>query len=99
MRSFHMSVEEKAEVWRRTREGMSVRALSRAMGRATGSIHNYMLASGGVRPPVRCRAGNRLSLTEREEIFRALAAGESLRAVAKRLGRAPSTVCREVTRN
>jgi IS30 family transposase len=36
---------------------------------------------------------------EREEIFRGLATGESLRAIATRLGRSASTVCREVNRN
>ncbi len=45
------------------------------------------------------RSPLRLSLAEREEISRGLAAGESLRAIARRLGRAPSTVSREVTRN
>ncbi len=42
------------------------------------------------------RSALRLSLAEREEISRGLAAGVSLRAIARRLGRAPSTVCREV---
>ena len=41
----------------------------------------------------------RLSLAEREEISRGLAAGESLRSIARRLGRAPSTVSREVAAN
>ncbi len=41
----------------------------------------------------------RLSLAEREEISRGLAAGASLRAVAAGLGRAPSTVSREVAGN
>lgn len=37
----------------------------------------------------------RLSLAEREEISRGLAAGESLRAIGRRLSRAPSTISRE----
>ena len=40
-----------------------------------------------------------LSLTEREEISRAIAAGESLRVIAGRLGRAASAVSRELARN
>jgi IS30 family transposase len=47
-------------------------------------------------PRERVRSPLRLSLTEREEISRGVAAGESLRAIAGRLGRAPSTVSREV---
>jgi IS30 family transposase len=45
------------------------------------------------------RSPLRLSTAEREEISRGLAAGESLRVIAGRLARAPSTVSREVARN
>jgi len=55
--------------------------------------------TGGVRPVPRRRWELRLSLDEREEISRGLAAGRSLRAIAAGLGRAPSTVSREVSRN
>ena len=48
-------------------------------------------------PPVeRVRSALRLSLAEREEISRGLVADQSCRAIARRLGRAPSTVSREV---
>ena len=40
-----------------------------------------------------------LSSQEREEISRRLAQGQSLRAISRRLRRAPSTVSREVARN
>ncbi len=50
-------------------------------------------------PAPRRRWELRLSLAEREEISRGLAAGESLRAIAAGWGRAPSTVSREITRN
>ena len=40
----------------------------------------------------------RLSLMEREELSRMLAAGHSLRATAQALGRAPSTVSHELAR-
>ena len=49
--------------------------------------------------PERKRSPLRLSLAEREEISRGVAAGESLRSIAKRLGRAPSTVSREIAAN
>src|SRR3989338_11169006 len=41
----------------------------------------------------------RLTNAEREEMSRGLAQGESISAIARRLGRAPSTVSREVGRN
>ena len=43
--------------------------------------------------------GRCLSFTEREEIALGRAAGESLRSIAGRLGRSPSTICRERARN
>ena len=56
-------------------------------------------SSGGVRPAVRRRSIRQLSLVEREEISRGVAAGESLRVIGRRLGRAPSTISRELARN
>ena len=43
--------------------------------------------------------GSRLSVAEREEIAIGLACRQSVRQIAARLGRAPSTVSREVARN
>ena len=62
-------------------------------------IRQYVGLTGGIRSRERTRAAVRLPACEREEISRGLAAGESLRCIAGRLGRAPSTVSREVTRN
>jgi IS30 family transposase len=69
------------------------------MSKRGPSVRAFVLQTGGVqqRPPQ--RAVRSLSAVEREEISRGIAAGESCRAVARRLGRAPSTVSREVTRN
>jgi IS30 family transposase len=59
-----------------------------------------MLApTGGIRPPPRRRSRLALALAEREEISRGIACKLSLRAIATRPGRAPSTVSREVDRN
>ncbi|MFC2153141.1 transposase [Actinomycetota bacterium] len=52
-----------------------------------------------MRPRQRCRGSRQLSLAEREEISRGLAAGESMRSIASGLGRAPSTISRELTRS
>jgi len=94
-----MSVAEKLEIWRLLRAGASFRVIGRQLGRSDASIQQYVGLTGGVRPRERCRAANQLSLGEREEISRGMAAGESVRAVARRLGRAPSTVSRELVRN
>ena len=90
---------ERVEVWDRRRAGESNRSIGRRLGRSAASIRAFVEASGGVRPAVRRRSVRHLSLVEREEISRGVAAGESLRGIGRRLGRAPSTLSREVARN
>ena len=94
-----MSEAEKTHIWNQRRDGVSFRIIGRQLGRSNASVRDYVLATGGVRPAARCRAPGQLCLAEREEISRQLAVGLSLRAIAKALGRSPSTVCREVNRN
>jgi Helix-turn-helix domain len=94
-----LSAEEVDEVWRRWRSGEAVKVLARAMRRHPSTVRDLLKRCGGVRPARRRRGELRLSLAEREEISRGLAAGRSLRAIAAGLGRAPSTVSREVTNN
>ncbi len=63
------------------------------------SIQRILAQTGGNRPPTRCRSRLALSLAEREEISRGVVAGRSIRSIAAALGRAPSTVSREIRRN
>lgn len=70
--------------------GRRSRLLSRQMRRHPSTVRDLLKRCGGVRLPVRRRSAWRLSLAEREEISRGLAAGESLRSIAARLRRAPS---------
>ena len=90
---------EVAEVWERRHAGEANRSIGRRLGRSGAAIRALVEASGGVRPAVRHRSMRQLSQTEREEISRGVAAGESLRVIAARLGRAPSTISRELGRN
>ena len=90
---------EVGEVWERRQEGESNRSIGRRLGRSGASIRALVESTGGVRPAVRYRSRRQLSQLEREEISRGVAAGESLRVIAGRLGRAVSTVSRELTRN
>jgi DNA-binding CsgD family transcriptional regulator len=85
------------EIWERLKSGYAAKPTARALGISTSGVHGYLVRCGGIRPPVRRRASCRLSLAEREEISRGLATGLSLRAIAAGLGRAASTVSREVT--
>jgi IS30 family transposase len=73
--------------------------IARAVSRHVVTVAEFIRDAGGIRPPRVARSGVRLSLGEREEISRGLAAGVSIRAIARRLGRAPSTVSREMQRH
>src|SRR5215211_8227487 len=99
MRSWGLSAVEQDEVWQRWRRGESLRLIARRLGKRGPSVRAFVLQTGGVQCPPPRRAARALLLAEREEISRGLAAGESCRVIARRLGRAPSTVSREVARN
>jgi hypothetical protein len=93
-----LSFTERADMWSRWKAGYHVREIARVFGRDHGSIRGILLQRGGIAPRLRTRALVPLTLTEREDISRGIAAGESGRAIAERLGRAVSTVCREIGR-
>jgi IS30 family transposase len=75
---------------------MPIESIPAQVGRTLRTVHQVLARAGGIPPRVAVRSTLRLSLAEREEISRGLRAGESYRAIARRLGRAPSTVMREV---
>jgi IS30 family transposase len=91
-----LSAGDEDEIWRRMRAGHSMKPTARGLGLPTSTVRSYLVRCGGIRPVARRRSAGRLSLVEREEISRGLAAGLSLRVIAAGLGRAPSTVSREV---
>jgi IS30 family transposase len=90
------SPADEDEIWARLQAGHGARPTARALGLTAGGVRAYLVRCGGIRPAPRRRSPGRLSLAEREEISRGLAAGLSLRSIAAGLGRAPSTVSREV---
>ena len=94
-----LTLAEKAELWRRWRQGESLNAIGRALGRIAHVVRYEVARTGGIPPPVRHRARLALTLAEREVISRGLARGTSLRQISRQLRRAPSTVSREVRRH
>jgi len=94
-----LSPEVAEEIWVRLRAGHAAKPTARALGLSMGGVRAYLQRCGGIRPDPRCRAAGRLSFAEREEISRGLAAHRSFRAIAAGLGRAPSTISREVGGN
>ena len=91
--------EEKDRIWDMHQAGVPVKRIARTMGRQNVSLRKLISGSGGIRPRARVVNERHLSFAEREEISRGLAAERSLRAIAERLGRSASTICREVNAN
>ena len=90
---------EKTELWDRWQHGESTKVIGRAFGKHQASIYFQLAPFGGIRPTPRRRSRLALTLSEREEISRGIAGQRSLRSIATLLGRAPSTVSREISHN
>ena len=91
---------QKAELWERWKNGQSAAAISRALERKNKTgVERIVVLHGGIAPASRGRALAALRLEEREEISRGIAVGRSIRQIAQGLGRAASTVSREIRRN
>ena len=90
---------QKTELWTQWQQGLSLKAIGRALGKSSSSIYGQLAPYGGIRPAPRRRSGLALTVTEREEISRGIATYQSIRLIASLLGRSPSTVSREIGRN
>jgi transposase, IS30 family len=93
------SEEDRKTIWDMREAGVPVKRIAKHLDRQNSSLRRFIADHGGTRPTARERSELRLSLTEREEISRGLAAGLSIRSIAAGLERSPSTVCREVNAN
>ncbi len=98
-RRVYYSAAQRAEIWDRWQRGESMSSIGRRFDRQSSSVFSVISPSGGIRPADRTRGKQALSLKEREEISRGLSVRHSFRAIARQLGRAPSTISREVRRN
>jgi IS30 family transposase len=93
------TIEELTSLWESWKRGENLPQIARALSRQPMTILQVLRRRGGCAPKPRCRAAGALQMSEREDISRQLAAGASLREIARKLGRAPSTISREVARN
>jgi len=98
-RPWTITKAHREELWRRYKAGETILRIGRALGHRASYLYRVIQAAGGVAPAERSRSPRVLSFGEREEISRAIAAGESFRAIARRLNRAVSTISQEVARH
>ncbi len=93
------TMEQENTIWEMWRRGDSLSATGRVLGESVPQIGRFLRKSGGIRPLPRRRRASHLTAGEREEISRGIAAGDSARTIADKLGRSPSTIAREIARN
>lgn len=89
-------------MYARIREGLTVREAAVRAGVSEGRGMQWFREAGGVSPPMPPSAAvghHRLSFAEREDIAIWRAQGISVREIARRLGRSPGTVSKELARN
>lgn len=91
--------DKRQEVWERWKAGDSISVIAKAVGSPPGSIFSILLPFGGCYQAPQRRRVTALSVQEREEISRGVAAQESYRSIGRRLGRPASTISREIARN
>jgi IS30 family transposase len=95
----HYTESQKALMWERWQKGDTLHQIAQLFDRHHPSIARILGETGGIRPAPRRRSRMALTSAEREAISRAVVAGQSMRSIAALLGRAPSTVSREIKRN
>ena len=98
-RRIYYSETQRALMWERWRKGNSLQEIAQLFDRNHSAVARILAVTGGIQPPPRCRSRLALTSAEREEISRSLVSGNSIRSIATLLGRAPSTISRELKRN
>jgi IS30 family transposase len=89
----------KQQFWRAWRDGATFPVIARLVGTSAASAYRYANRYGGIPPRDRVRSRRALSAAERNVIANGVALGLSVREMGRRMGRAASTISRELTRN
>jgi len=94
-----VSGTQRVELWRRYKAGETVLRIAHALAQRPTNLYRVLEATGGIAPARRSRSSRVLSFGEREEISRGVAADDTFHTIARRLGRAVSTISQEVGRH
>ncbi|GAB7546274.1 hypothetical protein CS8_059590 [Cupriavidus sp. 8B] len=98
-RRIYYTESQRALMWERWQKGESLQHIAQLFDRNHSSVKRILAETGGIQPAQRHCSRLALTLPEREEISRSMVAGLSIRSIAARHGRAPSTISRELARN
>lgn len=90
------SRDVRGRFWDELRAGGSVTAAAARAGLKRSTVANWVSEAGGMIPPPRAQPSNRLTFRDREEIWFRQSQKESIRSIARLLGKAPSTISREL---
>jgi len=97
-----LSREQREQLWRHWRAGMKQEAIAAALTVSPTGVATEIRARGGCAPAPRHRRAGHLGLAERERLAAwavGTTDGMAVREAARLLGRAPSTISREIQRN
>ncbi len=94
-----LSPGDREELERRIAAGETQEEVAGAIGCDVRTVIRWIMHNGGLRSYERKRSPRNLSVAEREEIAVGIALGESGAVIGRRLGRACSTITREIARN
>src|SRR5256885_6003383 len=96
---YRPSGAELEALWHQRKKGESLQEIAKALGMSLSAVYGIVARQGGIPPRRRRRSRRALSLAEREEISRQLVLKSHVRVIARLLGRAPSTISREIHRH
>ena len=99
--ALHMTYEQKQMVRRLYAKGLTIRAIAKEINYSPNGVHVTVVGnqSNPGRPDEWTPRPGRLRAEEREDIWIGLQRNESMSSIARRLGRSPSTITREVAKN
>lgn len=94
----YLTPEVRREICRLKARGWSHKAIARHVGQGAGTVGYVVRPFGGVfrRELLEARPSGRLTIEQRIEIYAGIQADETFSAIAERIGKAVSTVSREV---
>ena len=97
--TWRLSIEERVRIRKLHKQGLPLLQIAKTVDRSWSSVERVIRPTVATQERIWDPSPARLSMEDREEIRAGLARGETFSSIAERLGRAVSTVSREVAKN